>query len=123
MRPKTLQRSVLCVSGRFKQLNETLGGRGPYRPEVNYGMSQEPPEPILDSGDDTKPHRWLHGWIAKYWGDPERIALASVVPSSVVPSIMVAQYRRSPCGSRVVSSINWKRPLYALSFDVTAVSA
>ncbi|UKE48150.1 MULTISPECIES: VRR-NUC domain-containing protein [Xanthomonas translucens group] len=43
-----------------------------YHPEVNYDMTQEPPEPIMDKNVATKAHDWLSGWIAKHWGDPER---------------------------------------------------
>lgn len=62
----------VCVSGRLKELDKLLRGRSAYKPEVNYDMTQEPPEPIMDSEDDTQPHSWLRGWIDKYWGDPEK---------------------------------------------------
>ncbi|WP_238923173.1 VRR-NUC domain-containing protein [Achromobacter ruhlandii] len=62
----------VCVSGRLKELDKLLSGRSPYKPEVNYDMTQAPPEPIMDSEDDTQPHGWLRGWIDKYWGDPEK---------------------------------------------------
>ena len=62
----------VCVSGRLKALDETLHGRSPYKPEINYDMTQEPPEPVMDSTDVTKPHGWLRGWIDKYWADPEK---------------------------------------------------
>ncbi len=62
----------VCVSSRLKELDKLLSGRSPYKPEVNYDMTQEPPEPIMDSEDDTQPHSWLRGWIDKYWGDPDK---------------------------------------------------
>jgi hypothetical protein len=57
----------VCVSGRFKGLDETLKHRSPYKPEVNFDMMKEPPEPIMSSEAETKPHDWLPGFIKKYW--------------------------------------------------------
>lgn len=62
----------VCVSSRLKELDKVLQGRSPYKPEVNYDMTQEPPEPIMNSEDATQPHGWLRGWIDKYWGDPDK---------------------------------------------------
>lgn len=40
---------------------------------VGSGLSRlAPPEPIMNSEDDTQPHSWLRGWIDKYWGDPDK---------------------------------------------------
>jgi len=62
----------VCCSGRLKLLDETLYGTSPYKPEVNYDMSQAPPEPIMDATDPSRAHNWLPGWIRKYWDDPEK---------------------------------------------------
>lgn len=59
-----------CVSGRLKGLDSTLAHRSPYKAEVNYDMTKQPPEPIMDSGVETKGHDWLPGWIKKYWEAP-----------------------------------------------------
>lgn len=59
-----------CVSGRLKELDGVLQHRSPYKPEVNYDMTQRPPAPIMDSGVQTKGHDWLPGWIKKYWDAP-----------------------------------------------------
>ncbi|MDR9839821.1 VRR-NUC domain-containing protein [Herbaspirillum huttiense] len=56
-----------CVSSRLRELDKLLEHRSPYKPEVNYDMTKEPPEPIMDSSIATKAHDWLPGWISKYW--------------------------------------------------------
>lgn len=56
-----------CVSGRLRELDGILQHRSPYKPEVNYDMTRQPPEPIMDSEVDTKPHDWLPGFIKKHW--------------------------------------------------------
>ncbi|MCW7538249.1 VRR-NUC domain-containing protein [Aquabacterium sp. A7-Y] len=61
-----------CVSGRLKVVDQALQHRSPYKPEVNYDMTKEPPAPIMDSSVETKGHDWLPGWIKKWWAeDPE----------------------------------------------------
>jgi hypothetical protein len=60
-----------CVSGRLKALDGVLDHRSPYKPEVNYDMTKQPPAPIMDSGVETKGHDWLPGWITKYWSKPD----------------------------------------------------
>ncbi|MEL7967234.1 VRR-NUC domain-containing protein [Vreelandella neptunia] len=67
---KNLKQS--CVSQRLGELNEVLRGSSPYKPEVSYDMTKEPPQPILDSQTGTHSHSWIPGWIRKYWDeDPE----------------------------------------------------
>jgi hypothetical protein len=56
-----------CVSGRLKTLDGLLKHRSPYKPEVNYDMTRQPPTPIMDSANDAKPHDWLPGFIKKHW--------------------------------------------------------
>jgi hypothetical protein len=70
------QRKQGCVSGRLQALDQLLdqllGHRSPYKQEINYDMSQSPPAPTMDSGIATMGHRYLPGWIGKYWGtEPE----------------------------------------------------
>lgn len=60
-----------CVSGRLKQLDEIMAHRSPYKPEVNYDMTKEPPAPIMSSDVETKAHEWLPGWIKKWWNVPD----------------------------------------------------
>lgn len=61
-----------CVSQRLGELNQVLQGHSPYRPEVSYDMTKNPPQPILDSQTGTGSHAWIPGWISKYWEqDPE----------------------------------------------------
>jgi len=56
-----------CVSERLKELDRFLNHQSPYKPEVNYDMHKNPPEPIMDKGSLTKAHDYLPGWIKKYW--------------------------------------------------------
>ncbi|MDR6394264.1 VRR-NUC domain-containing protein [Herbaspirillum seropedicae] len=56
-----------CVSNRLRELDKLLQHRSPYKPEVNYDMTKQPPEPIMDSSIATKAHDWLPGWISKHW--------------------------------------------------------
>ncbi|MGE7955069.1 VRR-NUC domain-containing protein [Pseudomonas sp. NPDC089530] len=61
-----------CVAQRLGELDEILQGRSPYKPEVSYDMTKNPPQPILDSQTGNSPHGWIPGWISKYWEeDPE----------------------------------------------------
>jgi len=56
-----------CVSKQLRGLDAVLEHRSPYKPEVNYDMTKQPPEPIMDAAVDTKPHDWLPGFIKKHW--------------------------------------------------------
>ena len=60
-----------CVSNRLGELDKILQHRSPFKPEVNYDMTKEPPAPIMDSGVDTKAHDWLPGFIKKWWDTPD----------------------------------------------------
>jgi len=56
-----------CVSGRLRAMDALTDHQSPYKAEVNYDMSKDPPAPIMDSGIATKTHDYLPGWIQKYW--------------------------------------------------------
>lgn len=58
-----------CVAQRLGELDELLHKRSPYKPEVSYDMTKNPPQPILDSQTGHNPHGWIPGWISKYWND------------------------------------------------------
>ncbi|WP_311968365.1 VRR-NUC domain-containing protein [Pseudomonas baltica] len=61
-----------CVAQRLGELDEILQGRSPYKAEVSYDMTKNPPQPIMDSQTGGNPHGWIPGWIKKYWDeDPE----------------------------------------------------
>lgn len=60
-----------CVSGQLKALDGILKHRSPYKPEVNYDMTRQPPAPIMDRNVETKGHDWLPGWIKKWWDAPD----------------------------------------------------
>ncbi|MET3134597.1 hypothetical protein AAKU55_004897 [Oxalobacteraceae bacterium GrIS 1.11] len=60
-----------CVAGRMKALDKLLGHNSPYKQEINYDMTKNPPAPVMDSGIETKGHDWLPGWIRKYWENDE----------------------------------------------------
>ena len=61
----------VCVSTRLRGLDELLKHRSPYKPEVNYDVTKEPPAPIMASDVETKGHDWLPGWITKWWDKPD----------------------------------------------------
>jgi hypothetical protein len=56
-----------CVSGRLKAADAISGNQSPYKAEINYDMSRDPPAPIMSSAMPTKAHDYLPGWIQKYW--------------------------------------------------------
>ena len=56
-----------CVSGRLKAMDALTDHQSPYKAEVNYDMSKDPPAPIMSSSMVTKTHDYLPGWIQKYW--------------------------------------------------------
>lgn len=60
-----------CVSKRLKELDGVMAHRSPYKPEVNYDMTKDPPAPIMDAEVATKGHDWLPGWIRKWWDAPD----------------------------------------------------
>jgi hypothetical protein len=65
------QLKQVCVSANFKALDKLLEHRSPFKQEINYDMTKNPPAPIMDSGVGTKGHAYLPGWIRKYW-EPEQ---------------------------------------------------
>ena len=70
------QLKQLCVSENLKALDKVLSHRSPFKQEINYDMTKNPPAPIMDSGIATKGHDYLPGWIKKYWGtEPEHSAV------------------------------------------------
>jgi hypothetical protein len=58
-----------CVAQRLGELDEILQGRSPYKAEVSYDMTKNPPQPIMDSQAGGNPHGWIPGWIKKYWDE------------------------------------------------------
>jgi hypothetical protein len=56
-----------CVSGALKGIDKAMDHQSPYKPEVNFDMTEEPPAPIMHSSVATKGHDYLPGWIKKYW--------------------------------------------------------
>jgi hypothetical protein len=56
-----------CVSGRLKAADAIGDHQSPYKAEINYDMSRDPPSPIMNSQVVTKAHDYLPGWIQKYW--------------------------------------------------------
>jgi hypothetical protein len=68
------QLKQVCVARTMKEVDKQLDHRSPYKQEINYDMTKNPPEPIMDSQVPTKGHDWLPGWIDKYFGkgsDPD----------------------------------------------------
>ena len=56
-----------CVSRNLRDLDKSMNWQSPYKAEVNYDMSQDPPAPIMRSASPLEPHGYLPGWIQKYW--------------------------------------------------------
>lgn len=56
-----------CVSSRLRSADAISGNQSPYKAEINYDMSRDPPAPIMNSAMATKAHDYLPGWIQKYW--------------------------------------------------------
>jgi VRR-NUC domain len=57
-----------CVAKTLKEVDKQLDHQSPYKQEINYDMTKNPPEPIMDKQVPTKGHDWLPGWIEKYFG-------------------------------------------------------
>lgn len=56
-----------CVSRNLRDLDKAMDWKSPYKAEVNYDMSQDPPAPIMRSTSPLEPHSYLPAWIQKYW--------------------------------------------------------
>nr|WKF57214.1 hypothetical protein HUO10_001693 [Paraburkholderia busanensis] len=56
-----------CVSRNLRDVDRSMDWQSPYKAEVNYDMSCEPPAPITRSSNALEPHSYLPGWIQKYW--------------------------------------------------------
>lgn len=65
-----------CMSMRINALAKASPQTSFYKAEVNYDMTQAPPEPVLEScpspGMEPQSHPYLPGWIRKYWDDPAK---------------------------------------------------
>ncbi|MEO5933367.1 MAG: VRR-NUC domain-containing protein [Duganella sp.] len=100
-----------CVSKQLRGLDAALEHRSPYKPEVNYDMTKEPPEPIMDSAVDTKPHDWLPGFIKKHWeadhGSPYLKGMGMVRRPDVV---IVKDPSRSPTQDNIKQVVEIKFP-------------
>lgn len=92
---KNLKQS--CVAQRLNELNEVLHGRSPYKPEVSYDMTKNPPQPILDSETGTNSHGWIPGWIKKYWDDdPEHPPFKSKTGMIRRPDVVIVKDPKKP---------------------------
>lgn len=56
-----------CVSRNLRDVDRSMDWQSPYKSEVNYDMTQDPPTPIMRSANPTQAHPYLPAWIAKYW--------------------------------------------------------
>lgn len=54
-----------CVSTILQGIDDSLGNKSPYKPEISYDMRSSPPAPIMDSRTPTRGHRWVPGWMQK----------------------------------------------------------
>jgi VRR-NUC domain len=60
-----------CVAKTLKEVDQQMAHRSPYKQELNYDMTKNPPAPIMDKQVPTKGHDWLPGWIDKWWNQPD----------------------------------------------------
>ena len=44
-----------CVEKKLLEMDRLAGGLSPYKPEVRYDMSKDPPEPIMSRNDPSRP--------------------------------------------------------------------
>lgn len=86
-----------CVAQRLGELDEILQKRSPYKPEVSYDMTKNPPQPILDSQAGNRPHSWIPGWINKYWNeDPEHPPFKSGTGMIRRPDVVIVKDSTKP---------------------------
>lgn len=56
-----------CVSRNLRDVDRSMDWQSPYKSEVNYDMSKDPPAPIMRSANPLEAHPYLPGWIKKHW--------------------------------------------------------
>lgn len=44
-----------CMTKKLRDLDRSVGGMSPYKAEVHYDMSQDPPQPIMSNNDPDRP--------------------------------------------------------------------
>ena len=87
----------VCVAQHLRALDDVLQQRSPYKPEVSYDMTKQPPQPILDSQTGQLPHVWIPGWIRKYWDeDPEHPPFRPGKGMIRRPDVVIVRNTRNP---------------------------
>jgi hypothetical protein len=107
-----------CVGGRLQPLDQLLDHRSPYKQEIHYDMTQSPPAPIMDSRVLTKGHRYLSGWIWKYWGtEPEHLPTYKAGQGLIrrPDVVIVKDPTRPPTQDNIKQIVEMKFPPDALS--------
>lgn len=59
----------MCVSQMLTATDEAMKHKSPYKAELSYDLTKNPPVPIMDKEIPTKVHEWVPGWIQKWWDD------------------------------------------------------
>jgi VRR-NUC domain len=67
-----------CVARTMKEVDKQLDHQSPYKQEINYDMTKNPPEPIMDKTVPTKGHGWLPAWIQKRFGKSDNPELPNI---------------------------------------------
>jgi VRR-NUC domain len=67
-----------CVAATMKEVDKQLDYKSLYKQEINYDMTKNPPEPIMDKAVPTKGHDWLPGWIANRFGKSDDPSTPSI---------------------------------------------
>lgn len=96
-----------CMSGRLKTADAISDHRSPYKAEVNYDMSRDPPAPIMDAIVITKAHAYLPGWIRKYWLDDYTPGVGNIRRPDVV---IVNEPSRPPTQDNIKNIVEVKFP-------------
>lgn len=59
-----------CVSMALQGIDDLVGNKSRYKPEISYDMRQPVPAPIMDSRNPLRGHGWVPGWMSKHGVPP-----------------------------------------------------
>ncbi|RKH19235.1 DUF4150 domain-containing protein [Corallococcus praedator] len=54
-----------CVSTLLQGIDDSVGNKSRYKPEISYDMRSTPPKPIMDGNRGLRGHAWVPGWMKK----------------------------------------------------------
>jgi len=112
------QRKPGCVAGRLQALDPLRDHPSPYMQDINYDMTKSPPAPIMDSGVATRGHRYLPGWMQKYWRlAPEQARMFKAEQGLIrrADVVIVNDPRRPPTQDNIRQIVDMTFPPDAIS--------